>query len=31
MYEAKRAPGNGSDPHVAQINVRITGGKLVEI
>jgi diguanylate cyclase (GGDEF)-like protein len=30
MYEAKRAPGE-SDPHIAQINVRITKGKLVEI
>jgi diguanylate cyclase (GGDEF)-like protein len=29
MYEAKRAVRDSTDPHIAQINVRITGGKLV--
>jgi diguanylate cyclase (GGDEF)-like protein len=31
MYEAKRTTGDGTDPHIAQVNVRITDGKLVEI
>ena len=29
MYEAKRAFRDSTDPHIAQINVRITGGKLI--
>jgi diguanylate cyclase (GGDEF)-like protein len=31
MYEAKRTYAGSSDPHIAQMNVRITGGKLVEM
>jgi diguanylate cyclase (GGDEF)-like protein len=31
MYEAKRAFAGTSDPHIAQMNVRITNGKLVEL
>jgi diguanylate cyclase (GGDEF)-like protein len=31
MYEAKRAFGDSPEPHIAQANVRILGGKLVEI
>jgi diguanylate cyclase (GGDEF)-like protein len=31
MYEAKRAFGESADPHIAQANVRILGGSLVEI
>lgn len=31
MYEAKRSFAGSSDPHIAQVNVRITGGKLVEM
>jgi diguanylate cyclase (GGDEF)-like protein len=31
MYEAKRTFADSPDPHIAQVNVRITGGKLVEI
>jgi diguanylate cyclase (GGDEF)-like protein len=31
MYEAKRAFRDSTDPHIAQINVRITGGKLIPI
>lgn len=31
MYEAKRTFAGSSDPHIAQVNVRITQGKLVEI
>jgi diguanylate cyclase (GGDEF)-like protein len=31
MYEAKRAFRDSSDPHIAQINVRITSGKIIPI
>jgi len=31
MYEAKRQFAGSPDPHIAQVNVRITHGKLVEI
>jgi len=31
MYEAKRTFADTPDPHIAQTNVRIVGGKLVEI
>ena len=31
MYEAKRTFAGSQDPHIAQINVRITDGKLVEM
>jgi diguanylate cyclase (GGDEF)-like protein len=31
MYEAKRMFAGSADPHIAQVNVRITGGKLVEM
>jgi diguanylate cyclase (GGDEF)-like protein len=31
MYEAKRMSADGGEPHIAQTNVRITNGKLVEI
>ena len=31
MYEAKRTFADSSEPHIAQTNVRITAGKLVEI
>jgi diguanylate cyclase (GGDEF)-like protein len=31
MYEAKRSFADSADPHIAQINVRITLGKLIEI
>ncbi len=31
MYEAKRNFADSSDPHIAQANVRIVAGKLVEI
>lgn len=31
MYEAKRAFRDSTDPHIAQINVRITGGQLIPI
>ena len=31
MYEAKRNFEGSSEPHIAQVNVRITAGKLVEI
>jgi diguanylate cyclase (GGDEF)-like protein len=31
MYEAKRAFRGSTDPHIAQINVRITTGKLIPI
>jgi diguanylate cyclase (GGDEF)-like protein len=31
MYEAKRAFAGSSEPHIAQTNVRITGGKIVEM
>lgn len=31
MYEAKRTFAGSSDPHIAQVNVRIVEGKLVEI
>jgi len=31
MYEAKRAFADSADPHIAQANVRIVGGKLVTI
>ena len=31
MYEAKRTFAGSDDPHIAQMNVRIVGGKLVEI
>jgi diguanylate cyclase (GGDEF)-like protein len=31
MYEAKRAYAGSAEPHIAQVNVRITEGKLVEI
>jgi diguanylate cyclase (GGDEF)-like protein len=29
MYEAKRTFGNSAEPHIAQVNVRIVGGRLV--
>jgi diguanylate cyclase (GGDEF)-like protein len=31
MYEAKRTFADSPDPHIAQANVRIVGGKLIEI
>jgi diguanylate cyclase (GGDEF)-like protein len=31
MYEAKRTFAGSNDPHIAQVNVRLTNGKLVEI
>jgi diguanylate cyclase (GGDEF)-like protein len=31
MYEAKRTFADSTEPHIAQINVRITNGKLVEM
>jgi diguanylate cyclase (GGDEF)-like protein len=31
MYEAKRSPESDGGPHIAQMNVRITAGKLVQI
>jgi diguanylate cyclase (GGDEF)-like protein len=31
MYEAKRSPESDGGPHITQMNVRITGGKLVEM
>jgi diguanylate cyclase (GGDEF)-like protein len=31
MYEAKRAFRDSTDPHIAQVNVRITGGELIPI
>lgn len=31
MYEAKRTFAGSSDPHIAQVNVRITQGKLIQI
>jgi diguanylate cyclase (GGDEF)-like protein len=31
MYEAKRSFAGSPDPHIAQANVRIVGGKLVEL
>jgi diguanylate cyclase (GGDEF)-like protein len=31
MYEAKRTFADSPDPHIAQVNVRITNGKLVEM
>lgn len=31
MYEAKRSFRDSSDPHIAQVNVRITDGKIVSI
>ena len=31
MYEAKRTFAGSSEPHITQTNVRITGGKLVEM
>jgi hypothetical protein len=31
MYDAKRTFADSPDPHIAQVNVRITGGKLIEI
>jgi diguanylate cyclase (GGDEF)-like protein len=31
MYEAKRTFAGSSEPHIAQVNVRITNGKLVQI
>jgi diguanylate cyclase (GGDEF)-like protein len=31
MYEAKRTFAGSPDPHITQTNVRITGGKLVEM
>jgi diguanylate cyclase (GGDEF)-like protein len=31
MYEAKRTFADTSDPHIAQTNVRITGGKIVDM
>ena len=31
MYEAKRSFAGSTDPHIAQMNVRIIGGKLVEM
>ena len=31
MYEAKRMFAGSAEPHIAQVNVRITGGKLVEM
>ena len=31
MYEAKRNFADSTEPHIAQINVRITNGKLVEM
>jgi len=30
MYEAKRTFAESPEPHIAQVNVRITAGKLVE-
>lgn len=31
MYQAKRTFADSAEPHIAQANVRITGGKLVEM
>ncbi len=31
MYEAKRTFAGSPDPHIVQVNVRIVGGRLVEI
>ena len=31
MYEAKRTFAGSSEPHIAQVNVRITAGKIVEM
>ena len=31
MYVAKRTFAGSTDPHIAQANVRIAGGKLVQI
>jgi diguanylate cyclase (GGDEF)-like protein len=31
MYEAKRTFAGSTEPHIAQVNVRITNGKLVEM
>jgi diguanylate cyclase (GGDEF)-like protein len=31
MYEAKRTFAGSTEPHIAQVNVRITAGKLVEM
>jgi diguanylate cyclase (GGDEF)-like protein len=31
MYEAKRTFAGSPEPHIAQINVRITGGKVIEM
>ena len=31
MYEAKRTFADSTDPHIAQVNVRIKDGKLVVI
>ena len=31
MYEAKRTFADSPEPHIAQINVRMVNGKLVEI
>jgi diguanylate cyclase (GGDEF)-like protein len=31
MYEAKRMPGDSNEPHIAQTNVRIVNGALVQI
>jgi hypothetical protein len=31
MYEAKRSFAGSPEPHIAQVNVRIGDGKLIEI
>ena len=31
MYEAKRTFAGTTEPHITQINVRITGGRIVEM
>jgi hypothetical protein len=31
MYEAKRTFAGTTEPHIAQVNVRITGGKIVNM
>ena len=31
MYEAKRTFAGSAEPHITQANVRITGGKLVNM
>ena len=31
MYEAKRTYAGSAEPHIAQANVRITGGQLVDM